>query len=204
MIYPPPRPLGPIKNHPIEIFFNTCRKGKGLHIGLFVVQMLWRTGRPTSDRSESVNSLLHGSCTHKGSTKSRPRSMQGRRPQLSTDRGVGIQCLCEARRSVHLPGWKQDGQIYFFVHHNPCIVSPVAISYVSAWLMLKILYFWLSVGQPNGTHHIPSGRLVAYFDTFTSKLKQLKIFYRPEYSSGRHLTHVGLDRTRSAPSVRCI
>lgn len=53
----------------------------GLLIGLSVIQMLWRTERPASDRSGSANSLLHSSCMHKGSTKSRPRSIQGRRPQ---------------------------------------------------------------------------------------------------------------------------
>lgn len=45
----------------------------GLLIGLPVIQMLWRKGRPTSDRSESANSLLHVSCTHKRSNKSRTR-----------------------------------------------------------------------------------------------------------------------------------
>lgn len=45
----------------------------GLLIGLSVIQMLWRKGRPTSDRSESANSLMHVSCTHKRSDKSRTR-----------------------------------------------------------------------------------------------------------------------------------
>lgn len=45
----------------------------GLLSGLSVIQMLWRKGRPTSDRSQSANSLLHVSCTHKRSDKSRTR-----------------------------------------------------------------------------------------------------------------------------------